>query len=227
MSNKNENQPAGFETVENALSKTEQYIEENQRSLTIIVLAVVVVIGGYLGYKKLYLEPNNKEALAAMYYAQDYFEADSFRLALEGDGANYGFLDIIDEYGMTKSGNLARLYSGICFYKNGEYEEAIEYLKKFDSNDMLYATLAMGTIGDSYVELGELKDAASFYVKAAERKKNDLTTPVYAKKAALVYEELKEYKKALEFYEIIRKEYPQSDEGRDIERYIAAVKMKI
>lgn len=227
MSNKNENQPAGFQTVENALNKTEQYIEENQRSLSIIVLAIIVVIGGYLGYKKFYLEPNNKEALAAMYYAQNYFEADSFRLALEGDGANYGFLDIIEEYGMTKSGNLARLYSGICYYKTGEYEEAIDYLKKFDSNDMLYATLALGTIGDSYVELGELKDAASFYVKAAQRKKNDLTTPIYAKKAALVYEELNEYKKALEYYEIIRKDYPQSDEGRDIERYIAAVKMKI
>jgi tetratricopeptide (TPR) repeat protein len=227
MSKKIDTSAAGFETVENALSKTEQYIEENQRSLTIIVLAIVVVIGGYLGYKKFYLEPNNSEAIAAMYFAQDYFEKDSFRLAIEGDGANYGFLDIIDEYGMTKSGNLARLYTGICYFKMGQYEDAIDYLKKFDSNDIMYATMALGTIGDSYVELGELKNAVSFYVKAAERKKNDLMTPIYSKKAGLVYEELKDYKKALEFYEIIRKDYPQSDEGRDIERFIAAVKMKI
>ena len=222
-----EENPGGFQSVENALSKTEQYIEENQRSLTIIVLAIVVVVGGYLGYKKFYLEPNNTEAVAAMFYAQNYFEQDSFRLALEGDGANYGFLDIIDEYGMTKSGNLARLYTGICYYKMGQYEDAIEYLKKFDSNDVLYATMALGAIGDSYVELDDLEEAASFYVKASQRKRNEITTPIYAKKAGLVYEELKEFRKALECYETIRKEYPQSDEGRDIEQLIAAVKMKI
>ncbi len=227
MSKKKETTEAGFQTVENALSRTEQYIEENQRSLTIIVLAIVVVVGGYLGYKKLYLEPNNEEAIAAMFYAQHYFEQDSFRLALEGDGANYGFLDIIDEYGMTKSGNLAQLYTGICYYKLGQYEDAIDYLKKYDSNDILYSTMALGAIGDSYVELEDLETAVSFYVKAAQRKKNEVTTPIYAKKAGLAYEELKEYKKALECYEIIRKEYPQSEEGRDIERYITAVRMKI
>ncbi|MBN1416972.1 MAG: tetratricopeptide repeat protein [Bacteroidales bacterium] len=227
MSKKKESTEAGFQSVENALSKTEQYIEENQRSLSIIVLAIVIVIGGYLGYKKFYLEPNNEEAAAAMFYAQNYFEQDSFRLALEGDGANYGFLDIIDEFGITKSGNLAQLYAGICFFKMGLYEDAIENLKKFDSNDILYTTMALGAIGDSYVELDELETAVSFYIKAAQRKKNEVTTPVYSKKAGLVYEELKEYKKALECYEIILKDYPQSDEGRDIERYIATVKMKI
>jgi tetratricopeptide (TPR) repeat protein len=226
MSKKNDTSAAGFETVENALSKTEQYIEQNQRSLTIIVLAIVVVVGGYLGYKKFYLEPNNEEAVAMMYYAQNYFEQDSFRLALEGDGANYGFLDIIDEYGSTKSGNLARLYCGISHYKLGQYEDAIEYLKKFDSNDIMYATMALGAIGDCYVELDDLETAISFYVKAAQRKKNEVTTPIYCKKAGLVYEELKDYDKALKYYEIIQKDYPQSDEGRDIERYIAAVKMK-
>jgi len=162
-----------------------------------------------------------------MFYAQNYFEQDSFRLALEGDGANYGFLDIIDEYGMTKSGNLARLYTGISYYKMGQYEDAIENLKKFDANDILYATMALGIIGDSYVELDDLKTAVSYYVKAAQRKKNDITTPIYSKKAGMVYEELQEYGKALECYETIQKEYPQSDEGRDIERYIAAVKMKL
>jgi tetratricopeptide (TPR) repeat protein len=227
MSKKQETKQAGFETVENALSRTEQYIEQNQRSLTIIILAVVVIVGIYLGYKKFYLEPSNEEANNAMFYAQSYFERDSFRLALEGDGANYGFLDIIDEYGITKSGNLARYYAGLCYYNMGQYEDAIDYLKKFDSNDMIFATLALGVIGDCYVEMDELKTAVSYYVKAAQRKKNEMITPIYCMKTALVYEELKDYKKALAYYERIKKEYPQSDEARDIDRYIAAVKLKI
>lgn len=227
MSKKQETKQAGFETVENALSRTEQYIEQNQRSLTIIILAIVVIVGVYLGYKKFYLEPANEEASTAMFYAQNYFEKDSFRLALEGDGANYGFLDIIDEYGITKSGNLARYYAGLCYFNLGQYEDAVDYLKKFDSNDLLFATLALGVMGDCYVEMDDLETAASYYDKASARKKNEMTTPIYCMKAALVYEELKDFKKALSYYEKIKKEYPNSDEARDIDRYIAAVKMKI
>jgi tetratricopeptide (TPR) repeat protein len=216
----------GFESVENALSKTEQYIEENQKSLTIIVSVIAVIIAIYLGYKKFYLAPTEKEAQAEMYMAEKYFEADSFRLALEGDGNYLGFLDIIDEYGITKSANLAHYYAGICFLRMGDFESAIEELKKFDSNDVMVATVALGAIGDAYIELGELKEALSFYTKAASRKKNDFTTPIYLKKTGMVYEELGEYRKAIQMYESIEKEYPDSQEAFDIEKYITAARVK-
>ncbi len=216
----------GFENVENALSKTEQYIEENQRSLTIIVSVIAVIIAIYLGYKKFYLAPTEKEAEEEMYMAEKYFEADSFKLALEGDGNYLGFLDIIDEYGITKSANLAHYYAGICFLRMGDFESAIKELKKFDSNDVMVATVALGAIGDAYVELGELDEALSFYTKAASRKKNDFTTPIYLKKTGLVYEELGEYRKAIQMYESIEKEYPDSQEAFDIEKYITAARVR-
>ncbi len=216
----------GFENVENVLTKTERYIEENQKSLTIIVIVIAVIVAGYLGYKKLYLGPTEIEAQSEMYVAEKYFEADSFRLALEGDGS-YGFLDIIDEYGITKCANLAKYYAGICHFKLGEYEEAIESLKKFDSDDTFVASVALGAIGDSYVELGELEEGLEFYLKAAARRKNDFTSAVFLKKAGLVYEELGEYKKALELYERIENQFPKSEESRDIEKYITGVKLKI
>ena len=215
-----------FESVENALSKTEQYIEENQKSLTIIVAVIAVLVAVYLGYKKFYLAPTEKEAQAEMYVAQKYFEADSFRLALNGDGSYLGFLDIIDDYGATKSANLAQYYAGICYLKLGDYETAIEELKKFDANDVMVATIALGAIGDAYVELGELKEGLSFYLKAAARKKNDFTTPIYLKKAGLVYEEMGDYEKALEMYRNVEREYPGSQEAFDIDKYITAVEVK-
>ncbi len=216
----------GFESVENALSKTEQYIEENQKSLTIIVSVIAIIVAVYLGYKRFYLAPTEKEAQAEMYMAEKYFEADSFRLALEGDGSYLGFLDIIDEYGVTKSANLAHYYAGICYLRMNDYESAIEELKKFDANDVMIATIALGAIGDAYVELGELKEGLSFYIKAAARKKNDFTTPVYLKKAGLVYEEIGEFDKAIQMYESIEKEYPDSQEAFDIDKYITAAKIK-
>jgi len=216
----------GFESVENALSKTEQYIEENQKSLTIIVSAIALIVAVYLGYKRFYLAPTEKEAQAEMYMAEKYFEVDSFRLAMEGDGSYLGFLDIIDEYGITKSANLSHYYAGICYLRMGDFEGAIEELKKFDANDVMVATVALGAMGDAYVELGELKEALSFYIKAAARKKNDFTTPIYLKKTGLVYEEMGEYDKAIQMYESIEKEYPQSQEAFDIEKYITAARVK-
>jgi len=222
-----EENPTGFQSVENALSKTEQYIEENQKSLTIILLAIVVVVGGYLGYKKFYLEPANREAQESMYVAENYFEQDSFLLALEGDGANYGFLDVVDEYGITKTGNLAHYYAGICYMRTGDFEEAIDHLEKFDGEDIMVGSLALGAIGDCNLELGNKKEAALLYNKAAIRKKNSFTSPIFLKKAGMVYEDLGELDKAMKAYTEIKKEYPESEEGKVIDKYIAALEVKL
>ncbi|MBN2480149.1 MAG: tetratricopeptide repeat protein [Bacteroidales bacterium] len=218
---------AGFESVENALTRTEKYIEENQKSLSIIILAIIVFVGGYLGYKKLYLEPANMEAHAAMYIAEQYFEADSFSLALMGDGANFGILDIIDEYGMTSAANLAHYYAGICYLRMGQYEDAIEHLKDFDTDDILVASIALGDIGDCYAELGDYKKALTYYLKAGQRKKNSFTSPIFLRKAGIIYEEIEDFDKALEIYQTIKSEYPESDIGMEMDKYIGALRVKM
>jgi tetratricopeptide (TPR) repeat protein len=218
---------SGFDTVEHALTKSEQYIEENKKSLTIIVAVIVIVVGGYLGYKKLLLGPKETEAQSQVFRAEQYFEKDSFRLALKGDGDALGFIDIIDEYGLTETANLSHYYAGICYLHMGEYENAIDNLKKFDSNDKLVSVIAIGALGDAYVELGKIDKAVTFYEKAANKNKNDFTSAIYLKKAGLVYEKLNNYKKALTTYEKIKQNYPKSDEAKDIDKYIQEVKMKI
>jgi len=133
----------------------------------------------------------------------------------------------MDEYGITKSANLAKYYAGICYYKLGEYEDAIEQLKKFDSDDIMVATIALGAIGDAYVELGEIDEGIEYYLKAAERKPNDFTSSLFLKKAGLMYEEQGNFKKALEAYEKIEKEFPRSEESRDIEKFITSARLKL
>jgi tetratricopeptide (TPR) repeat protein len=216
-----------IEGVENILGKTEHYIEENQKSLTIIVAAIVVVVLGYLGYTNLYVAPMEEEARSQMYMAERYFERDSFHLALYGDGNYPGFVDIIDDFGVTKTANTARYYAGISFLRIGEFETAIEHLTRFDSRDQLVAPVALGAIGDAYVELGDLEKAASFYSKAARRRSNEFTSPIYWMKAGIVYEELGKYNRALEAYETIKDNYPESNEGRQVEKYVARVQLKL
>jgi TolA-binding protein len=227
MSKKIEENPTGFQSVENALSRTEQYIEENQKSLSIILIAIIVVVGGYLGYKKFYLEPANQDAQSSMFVAEKYFELDSFQLALDGDGANYGFLDIIDEYSVTKAANLAHYYAGICYMRTGNFEDAIDHLEKFDAEDIMIASVALGAIGDCNLELGNKEDAASYYLKAGSRKQNSFTSPIFLKKAGLVFEDLQQFDKALKAFNTIKKEYPDTDEGKVIDKYITAVQIKM
>ncbi len=216
-----------IEGVENLLSKTENYIEENQRSLTIIVAAIVIVVLGYLGYRNLYVAPMEAEARSQIYIAERYFERDSFRLALYGDGNYPGFADIIDEYSVTNTANLARYYAGISYLRLGQYQDAIDHLTRFDSRDRMASAIAYGAIGDAYVELGDLENAASYYTRAARRRPNEFTSPIYWMKAGRVYENLGNYSRALEAYENIRDNYPESTEGRQIEKFIARVEMEL
>lgn len=227
MTAKKEASPTGLKDVESALTSTEQFIEDNQKILTIIVAAIVIIIGGYLLLKRFYLMPLNKEAQSQMYVAQQYFESDSFRLALEGDGNYLGFIDIMDEYRLTRAGKLARYYSGISYLHLEDYESAIDHLKKFKTKDVLIAPIATGAIGDAKVELGEMEEAVDWYLKAAKNYENEFTTPIYLLKAGEIYEKLGKYEQAFELYTRIEKDFPQSTEGRNIEKYITRTRLRM
>ncbi len=212
------------EVVENALSKSEQFIENNQKSLTVIVIAVLAIVAIYFGYKNWYIAPMEEEAQSQIFNAEYHFERDSFRLALNGTENDLGFLEIAKQYGPSRTGNLANYYCGICYRQLGEFETAIQYLKKFDANDKVLTPVAYGAIGDCYVELQQLSEAAQYYEKAASYEKNDFTTPLFLKKAGQVYAALGNHAKALKLYESIKTDYIRSTEGRDIEKEISRIK---
>jgi predicted negative regulator of RcsB-dependent stress response len=216
-----------MDTVENSYSKVEMYIEENQKSLAIIVGVIVAIIAGYFAFKKLYLAPKEAEAAADMYQAEQYFAKDSLTKAIKGDGVNMGFESVIDEYSFTKSANLAHYYLGVAYLKQGKLEDAITQLKEFDSNDEILGPIATGAIGDANMELNKADEAIDFYLKAANKKKNKFTSPIYLMKAALAYEEKKEYPNALKIYETIKSDYAETNEGRNADKYIARAKLMV
>lgn len=207
--------------VEEALSRSEQFIEKNQNILIGVVAVIILLIGGYIGYIRFILEPREQDARAEMFVAEQYFEQDNFRLALDGDGNSLGFLDIISSYRMTRTANLARYYAGVSYLNLGEYDEAIHHLKKFRRRDQLVGAMALGAIGDAYLELDDKNAALRYYTRAANHQPNQLTTPTFLMKAGMLHELKGEHQKALELYTRLRNEYPNTNEGRNIERYIA------
>lgn len=223
MSKKEEKKHNELEQVEHALTASEAFIEKYQKQIIFVIGAVVLVTLLALSFRNFYLEPRETEASNEMYKAQKFFAADSFRVALEGNGADFiGFKEIGSEYGITNSGNLSLAYAGICYYKLGEYENAVKYLSQYDGDDECFASSVIGLIGDSYVELGETTKAIGYFEKAADIK-NAVMSPVYLKKAGLAYESLKQTEKAEKMYTTIKEKYPKSSEASDIDKYIARV----
>jgi tetratricopeptide (TPR) repeat protein len=222
--NKKEENPQTLSNVEETLTRTEHFLEENYKSL-LIVFGVIVGIVALIWLGKIYINKRNNEAQAQMYQAERYLEIDSLKLALNGDGNYLGFLDIAKNYKMTKAGNLARYSAGICYLHLGNYKAAIDYLDKYSKKDKVLGSLAIGATGDAYVELGNLDKGASKYVEAADYAENSFNSPIFLLKAGEIYELQNKFQDALKVYERIQAEYPESNEGSTIEKYIARVKI--
>ena len=212
--------------IEEALSKTELWIENNQKTLWTILIALLVVAFGIYGVTK-YKQKRNQTASNMIYKAQDYFSKEQYDNALNGDGNNVGFLDIISSYGNTKTGKLAAYYAGISYMKQGNYSSAIEYLKKYTSNDQVLAPLALGAIGDCYMELDDMSNAVAYYGKAAAKNPNDFTSPIFLMKEGNTYEIMGNYTKALETYKKLKKDFPLSNEAFEISKNIANVEERL
>lgn len=224
MSDKKQQQvEKGLENVEEALGKTEQFIERNQKSIMIGALAIIAVFAIVWMAKTLYIDPMEHEAQSEMFNAQYYFEQDSFRLALDGDGVNAGFVQIIEEYGSTPAGNLACYYAGISNLKLGEYESAKRYFKAFSSDDDMLAAFAEGLLGDAESQLGNNAEAISAY-KSAIATGHKLVAPIYLMKLAAMYESMGKSVEAKACYNDVKEKYPTSMQASLAEKYSLSVK---
>ncbi|NLA48601.1 MAG: tetratricopeptide repeat protein [Bacteroidales bacterium] len=224
MAKKSKGSPDRMKNVEETLTKTEQFLEENYKILGIILgVIVALVVIFWLG--RMYLNKRNTEAQSQIYQAERYLEMDSLYLALNGDGNYLGFLDIASDYKFTNAGNLACYSAGICYLHLGQFDEAIEMLGKYRKKDRIIGSLAIGATGDAYVELGETEKGISKYLEAAAYAGNSFNTPLFLMKAGELYELDGNYAEALKLYEKIQDEYPESTEGSSVEKYIARAKL--
>ena len=196
------------------VSRSEKFIENNKKSLTYGIIALVAIVGAIMAYNYLYLIPKSEKAAIAIFKGEQYFQIDSFNVALNGNGFDYdGFEYIISQYSGTKSGNLAKAYAGICCYKTGDMDNAIKHLKTFKSDDDNISPIIVGLIGDCYVESGDIKQGISFFEKAASKANNDFISPIFLKKAGIAYESLQQYDNAVKTYTIIKEKHSASMEA--------------
>ena len=190
------------EALAEQLSRTEQFLEKNKTVVTVLAGTVLVILMGFL-LGKYYVDGQNENAQRDMFQAVYYFEADSLGKALNGDGNNYGFLEIIETYGMTDAANLSNYYAGATYLKLGDFENATRYLNAFSSSDYIVQARAHALVGDANMELKDFTAAASNYEKAAGNNPNKQFSPTYLVKAAIANELAGDFSGAKDNYQTI------------------------
>jgi tetratricopeptide (TPR) repeat protein len=219
--------------IDPSLEGLQLFYEKNKKMVNYVGGGLLVLVAAAVFFKFFYLPDLEKEAVNEAFWAQAFFERDSFNVALnggpvvmgsEGQKQMLGFSQIAENYGLTKTGNLANYYAGICCLRSKQYEKGIEFLQKYSGSDPVIAPIAIGATGDCYMEMNNVDEAIKFYLKAAEKDNNTFTTPFYLKKAGFAYEQKGNYEEAINSYERIKREFGQSEQGKEIDRDIARVK---
>lgn len=200
------------EKLEHGHEIFEQYKKPVGTALAVILgLAAVIVL-----YGKFIKGPKERKAAEAISYAENYFQMDSFNLALNGDGKHAGFLKIIQQHGGSSAGKLAHYYAGVCYMQTGKFKEAIQQLEDFSSPDDMVEARRLGLLGDAYMETNQADKAKDFYQKAVDKAGyNTMITPDYLYKLAKVKEINGDKKGAIESYTALNDAYADTKEGKD------------
>ena len=217
-----------FNSLDQTASKTEDWVAKNQKMIFGIVAAIALLTVSYVLYQKFVVEPKEDDGADQMFLAQQNFQkatdgvkSDSlYNLALKGSEGKFGFVDIADKFAGTDAGNLANYYAGIAYLNTGKYAEAITYLEKFSSKDMVLSALATGAIGDAYSQKNQPKEALEYYIKASETNKNDFTTPRFLLKAGQTALALGNKADALKYFTEIKEKYEATPEASTIDAMI-------
>ncbi|HMO38956.1 MAG TPA: tetratricopeptide repeat protein [Saprospiraceae bacterium] len=205
----------------------QDFVDKNRNLILGGLGALVLIVGGWIAYTQFIIGPKQREATEQMFQAQVQFERDSFALALTNPGGGYsGFLDIIDGYKGTQAANLAKYYAGVSYLNLGQYQAAISYLKDFKAKGSVLPIMKNGVLGDAYAEENDLAQALSYYKKAVSAGDNELLTPYYLKKVAMLNERNGNLAEALKAYQRIKDEYPTAPDAFDIDKYITRVTPK-
>lgn len=193
------------------LGRGEAFLKKNSKILGGVLIAAILLIGGILFFQ-INTQNQNEKAQEEMFQAVYFYEQDSVDFALNGDGINPGFLQIVDEYPRTDAANLANFYIGSIYLSEKKFEDAISHLEKFSSDDYLVQAKAYALLGDAYLDSGDLDEAISYYQQAANHKPNKYFTPKYLYKLAVAYEENGQIDQAIDTYTEIEEKYYESFE---------------
>ena len=213
------------------ISKSEQFIENNQKLIIGVIAAILVVVLAIFGINKFVSQPRQQKANEAIFAAEQYFAQGNFNAALYGDSTSndkygVGLLQVIDKYGSTKAGKRAKYEAGICYLRLGQYADALKYLDKYNGKDQLTPVFNEMMKGDAEVEQGNTAAAIKHYEKAANMDDNPISAPFALFKAGVCYMMSDNNAKAVECFKKVKSDYPESSLFAEMDGFIAYAEAK-
>ena len=217
-----------FNSLDETASRTEDFVARNQKIILGVVAVIAVAAIVYTLYSKYVAEPKEVDATNEMYMAQKNFQmatdgtaSDSlYNLALNGAEGKLGFVKIAEDFSGTDAGNLANYYAGMAYLNTGKFDEAITYLDKFKSDDVMLKALALGGLGDAHSQKNQMEEALTFYKKALSSDENGFTTPRFTLKAGKTALALGKKEDALKYFTEIKEKYETAPEYQNIDALI-------
>ena len=224
MATNNQKQSAQQTSVEETLTKSEAFFLKYKKAIIGAVVALIVIIAGWSLYNQYVAKPNAEKNNTALAKGQEYFAAEQFDKALNGDSLGYaGFAKLAADFG-GDAGNLANLYAGLCNAQLGKWEDAAKYIEKFSAkDDQMISPAALGALGNVYAHLNQLDKAVSTLKDAAEKADNNSLSPTFLIQAGEILESQGKKAEALKLYQTIKEKYFNSMQYQTIDQYIERV----
>lgn len=187
-----------FQSLENTVQQSEHFLEKNAKILGIVFGVLILIAVGYFAYLRFVKEPRNLDAQKEIVTADQMFETDSMRLALDGSPGSYmGYNQIIDEYSGSDVANIAKYKAAIAYYKEGQYQEALDKINSFSTKEVALRAMKNGVKGDILVQLGDKEKALDAYEEAINASDLEVIQQIYTKKAAVLALDMQAYERGL------------------------------
>lgn len=216
MASKKEQEETKLDVLNENLTNMGRQIEVNKKALYVGFGAIILIAAITFGYLYLYRAPRESKAMEAYNKVETVAMGNDSIAAVE-------YKKVADSYGSTDAGKLASLAAAEAFYNLGKYKEAVNYLKDYSSDDAILDANSRILLGDCYVNLKKYNEAIEAFSEAVKDSENNpQIAPRALLKKAVVFDEQKQYAKALECFETIKKDFPtfHLGNGMDLDAYI-------
>jgi tetratricopeptide (TPR) repeat protein len=187
-----------------------------------VAIGLLVIVGALLAFNKFYIVPRTEKASMLMTAPIEYMmQGDTLSLmtALEGDDEHEGFLSIASSFRFTRTANTANYFTGLCYLKLGDQEEALRYLLKFKKRDDIYWYGAQALISDIYDDQGDMRRAIR-YCKRATQSKDPYLAPVNLFKLGQLYEREGDWRRAASAYETIQNQFFTEYQRMGVDKFL-------
>ena len=212
------------DTLVTTYYKVYNFFLEHQAKILIALAAVALIVVSIVIYSNK-RSSDNLTAANLLAKVIPLYDAGQYQQAIEGIKAQniVGLKSIVENYGSTEQGETAKIYLANCYLFLNKIDSAYEMFKDYDGSNPLFKAASLAGQAAYYETKKEYEKAVDAYKDAAKISKENPLNADYLLKAGINLLRLNKKSEAKTIFELIKKDYKNYPEAREVERYIVQV----